>query len=82
MSDHIQVEVRIDDGQPRPAAFTWNGRRFDIYHHGRQWDEGDGHHFLVMTQDRRPFELVHSDVNGSWRLAKSPVDFGGRPAMS
>jgi len=82
MNEVIQVELAEDADQQRPVAFTWDGRRYAVHHHGRQWHEDGEHHFLVMTADRRPFELVHSEALGGWRLRKSPTDFGGRPAAS
>lgn len=79
MDDVIQVEAEDQGGTPRPIAFHWNGRRFDISHHGRSWDEGGEHHYLVMTADLRSFELVFQPSVGQWRLRKSPADFGMRP---
>ncbi|MGA9531182.1 MAG: hypothetical protein WBR18_00540 [Anaerolineales bacterium] len=82
MNELIQVEAEDHDGELRPTAFIWEGRRYAVHHHGRQWNEKGVRHFLVMTADRRPYELVYSEESGQWRLHRSPTELGSHPLTS
>jgi hypothetical protein len=81
MNEPVRVETFERAGARWPQAFHWRGRRYDIEHHGRQWEERDGRHYLVMTVDRRPFELAERRVDGTWRLVRAPSDFDHRPPV-
>lgn len=79
MKEPIAVEARFEaDGTIRPKAFLWQGQRYRIASLGRQWEEGDEHHFLVMTADSRVYELAFLQREAAWRLVRRPQDFGGR----
>ena len=76
MTESIPVEARFEqDGSLRPIAFEWQGRRFEIESHGRQWEESGKHHFLVMVSGDQVFELVYLRQGNQWRLKRSPKDF-------
>jgi hypothetical protein len=82
MNELIHVEAENRGGALRPTAFIWAGQRHIIRDHGRQWDENGERHFLGMTVDQRPYELVYVADVGQWRLRKSPTDLGNRPPAS
>jgi len=77
LNERIEVEARLDnEGRLLPRAFTWRGRRYEIVSHGRHWKVREEFHFLVMAPGDRTFELVHSPEASSWRMRRSPGDFG------
>lgn len=78
MKEPIAVEARFEaDGTIRPKAFLWQGRRYRIASLGRQWEDEDERHFLVMTADNRVYELAFLLQQAAWRLIRRPQDFGG-----
>ena len=73
----LQVEQRVEPGStPRPLAFIWQGTRWVVNSLGRTWDVDGEHHYLLMVQGDRVFELAYSDQEGGWRLVRRPEDFG------
>lgn len=73
----LQVEQHVEPGStPRPVAFIWKGTRWVVNSVGRSWDAEGEHHYLLMVQGDRVFELAHSNEAGSWRLVRRPEDFG------
>ncbi len=76
MSEVIHVEARFgDDGGILPLAFVWKARRFSVLKLGRQWQEGDLRHFLVMTSGAQVFEIDYNEENSGWRMMRSPAEF-------
>ena len=76
MSEVIHVEVRFgDDGEILPLAFVWEERRFSVLSLGRQWQEGDFRHFLVMTSGEQVFSIAYNEETGSWCMGRSPAEF-------
>lgn len=76
MTESIPVEARFEsDGSLQPIAFEWQGQRFEIESHGRQWEEHGMQHFLVMVPRNQVFELVYHKEESLWRLERSPKDF-------
>ncbi len=72
----LQVEQHVEPGStPRPVAFIWKGTRWVVNSVGRSWDADGEHHYLLMVQGDRVFELAYSDGAGSWRLVRRPEDF-------
>ena len=70
----VEVEAeRFRGGRLLPRAFLWLGRRVVIRSWGRDWDEADGRHLLVMAESGRVFELVHRP--GAWALVDRPTIF-------
>lgn len=68
----VAVEARfLPDGKIQPTAFTWRRRHWTVTGLGRQWDETDGRHVLVMTPDGSRFELCLIASQGSWRLLRA-----------
>ncbi len=61
----------LSDGEVRPTAFTWRGRRWSVAGLGRQWDETDGRHVLVVAPDGSRFELCLNSAQGNWRLLRA-----------
>jgi hypothetical protein len=73
----LQVEQRVEPGSmPRPIAFNWQGTRWVVNSVGRTWESDEEHHYLLMVQGDRVFELAYADEAGSWRLVREPGDFG------
>jgi nicotinamide-nucleotide amidase len=82
MIESIPVEARLDpDGSLRPIAFEWRGQRYQIESLGRQWQEVDSHHFLVMTAGDRVFELAYLSGENQWQLRRSPEDFNRKKSV-
>ncbi len=76
MSEVIHLEARFgDDGEILPLVFVWEERRFSVLTLGRQWQEGDLRHFLVMTSGEQVFEIAYNEENGSWCMRRSPAEF-------
>jgi hypothetical protein len=76
MSEIITVEARFEaDGTIRPLAFFWRGARHKVASHGRQWEQGDERHYLVMTPGEQIFELVYQSAESRWKLQREPEDF-------
>lgn len=66
------VEARfLADGEIRPTAFFWRGHRRSVTGLGRQWDEADGRHVLVTTEDGSRYELCLASDRKSWRLLRA-----------
>lgn len=76
MNDPLAVEARFEpDGSIQPVALIRNGKRIELQSVGRQWDEDDGRHILVLSAGKQA-ELVYRAADASWRLRRSPIDFG------
>ncbi len=76
MSESITVEARFEaDGTIRPLAFTHHGVQYQVVSLGRQWEQGDERHFLVMTASEQVYELVYQSREGCWKLQRQPKDF-------
>ncbi len=68
--DTTEVEVRFDaEGGMTLLSFVWHGARRPVTSQGRQWEDADGRHFLVMTTGDRVFELVWNG-QGPWQVLK------------
>ncbi|NIM93456.1 MAG: hypothetical protein GTO18_07075 [Anaerolineales bacterium] len=79
MSNPISVEARFsEDGSILPLKFNWQGQAYTITSHGRQWEENGVLHFLVMAAGDNAFELTYHTDERSWRLQRSPTEFGRR----
>jgi hypothetical protein len=83
MRQAITVEARFEaGGSIRPLTFEWRGRRHVVVSLGRQWDQDNEQHFLVMTPDDRVYELALAPdpprSGGTWWLCRAPE--GGRAA--
>jgi hypothetical protein len=71
-NEAVAVEAQfLPDGEIRPTAFTWRGRRWRIAGLGRQWDEANGRHVLVEATDGSRFELCLTSTQSSWRLLRA-----------
>lgn len=74
---HVNEPTTVDahfeaDGKVRPHRFTWAQEWLDVTDVGRQWDEEDGHHVLVMVASRHTFELLLAQESLSWRVVRAP----------
>ena len=71
VNEPVQVQVHISaEGVPRPLAFAWQGRRYEIASWGRTWAEDGVRCFLVMTATTEIFEL-RLLADGRWILARA-----------
>jgi hypothetical protein len=71
INEPVPVEVRIAaDGTPKPVAFAWEGRRYEIASWGRTWIEEGARCFLVMTPANEIYEL-RLLADGRWMLARA-----------
>jgi hypothetical protein len=83
MNEIINVEIRVQaDGTLQPKAFRWRERRYEISSIGRRWRHEGGEHMLVMAPEGMPFELAYVHADGTWRLLRTPDDFGSRAATA
>jgi hypothetical protein len=72
VNEPVTVEVRIGaEGTPKPLAFAWEGRRYEVADWGRTWIEDGVRCFLVMTPTQEIFE-IHYLPDGRWMLARAP----------
>jgi hypothetical protein len=70
--DPLAVETRLlEGGKLEPTAFQWRGQRWTITGLGREWDEPDGRHMLVLVSDGSRFELCLTSDGSSWRLRRA-----------
>jgi hypothetical protein len=77
VSDPISVEAIFNkDGTIQPKAFEWNNLHFIIESVGRQWEESDTVHILVMANGDQVFELSFNSSSMCWYLIRKPQDFG------
>jgi hypothetical protein len=71
VNDPVSVEVSVSAaGIPRPVAFAWEGRRYQVANHGRTWIEDGVRCYLVMTPAQEIFEL-RLLPDGRWILARA-----------
>jgi len=76
LSDVIHVEARFrEDGEILPLVFVWEDHRFSVLALGRQWQEGQSRHFLVMTSGEQVFEIAYNEEEGNWCMERSPAEF-------
>jgi hypothetical protein len=76
MNEVIAVEARFEiDGAIHPLAFSWRGKRYRVVSLGRQWEEGEARHFLVMTPEEQIYELAYLLEESRWILRRTPKDF-------
>lgn len=77
MKEPISVEAyRNASGDLQPRAFTWRMERYPIHTTGRQWEEGEERHFLVMTPGNKVFEIGYDRDEHRWYLYRHPGHFG------
>lgn len=70
--DAVAVEARfLAGGRVQPIAFIWRGRRWTVTGLGRQWDDADGRHVLVVVPDGSRFELCLTSAPSGWRLLRA-----------
>jgi nicotinamide-nucleotide amidase len=75
VDEPIDVEVQIrPDGQTRPSAFSWQGRRYEITSWGREEDKERAgrslHCLLVQTAGPETWELCREGEGGRWLLGR------------
>jgi hypothetical protein len=71
-NEPVMVEAHLlAGGKVQPTAFNWRGRRWSVAGLGRQWDEADGRHVLVVTSDGSRFELCLATHARDWRLLRA-----------
>jgi hypothetical protein len=82
LNDPIVVDARFEkDGSIRPNAFAWKGLHYKIDSVGRQWEEQDIRHILVMVNGDKVFELSFTPSTLCWHLIRIPDDFGSHQAV-
>lgn len=67
----IEVTTRVDvSGKLIPISFIYQGLFLRVDEIGREWEDTEGRHVLVMvTPGGNVYELVHQQ-NGDWIVAK------------
>jgi hypothetical protein len=75
VNEVVSVEAQLrSDGTPRPQAFVWRGRRFQIVSWGREGaTTRDGiacRYHLVQTPGPESWELCQDTETGGWTLAR------------
>ena len=77
--DAIEVEARFDQqGKITPLRFTWRGQTYPVESTGRQWQEQDEAHILVIVAGDRVLELVFNAGQVRWYLKA----IGGRRSLA
>ena len=75
MNEVVEVEARFEtDGTIHPLAFSWHGKRYRVASLGRQWEQGEARHFLVMAHDEQIYELAYFPEETCWKLQRTPRD--------
>lgn len=72
----VVVELLAGGGRDAlPAAFWWQGRRYDVAGYGRRWLADDAGELwqCLLAQTRRgdTVELRRHDRTGEWQLARA-----------
>jgi hypothetical protein len=71
----IEVTARFsEDGTITPQHFSWNGGRYHVESAGRQWNDDDGQHMLVMVAGGQIYELIFNGSQGRWYITKVKPD--------
>jgi len=75
VNEPVSVEVQLShDGKPRPLAFVWRGRRFQVDSWGRESTETrDGraaYCCLVQTASLETWELCQDTETMQWTLVR------------
>ncbi|HSJ53571.1 MAG TPA: CinA family protein [Anaerolineae bacterium] len=75
LDEPVSVEVHVrPGGKSRPAAFSWQGRRYEITSWGREEDREQAgralHCLLVQTAGPETWELCHEAEGGRWLVAR------------
>jgi hypothetical protein len=75
IDEPVSVEAQLrPDGTPRPLAFLWRGRRFQIESWGRESAETRGdrevHCHLVQTAGSETWELCQDKETAQWLLTR------------
>ena len=66
----IEVTAHFDlTGKATPLRFTWKKTIYLIESTGRQWQDEQGQHFMVMVTGGRLFELLFVCSTRCWYLA-------------
>lgn len=65
----IEVVARFDlEGWIIPERFTWRGSGYRVASIGRQWQDDQGRHILVMDPGERVFEITFVPQECRWYL--------------
>jgi hypothetical protein len=68
----VAVEAHLlPSGQLQPTAFIWRSRYWRVVGLGREWEDKDGRHILVITSDMSRFELCLTSGQSSWRMLRA-----------
>lgn len=68
----VRVEADyLPDGRIQPTAFSWRGQHRKVVGLGRQWEEADGRHMLIIVPDGSRFELCLASDQSGWRLRRA-----------
>jgi hypothetical protein len=72
--DPIEVTARFaTDGRVYPQRISWQGSDYLVESVGRNWQDQEGQHFLVMVPDERVLELIFQPEPGLWFLKSLPA---------
>lgn len=67
----IEVTAHFNqNGKATPLRFTWKGSTYLIESTGRQWQDEQGQHFMVMVVGERLFELLFVCDTHCWYLLR------------
>ncbi len=71
--ESVQVQARWKrSGGFEPIRFLWQGKNYRVETTGRDWEDEQGFHVLVMIQGGQVFELV---------FQLNPARWVGRPVL-
>jgi len=69
---NIRVECRSEyQYAQRPIAIHWEGQRLVVAEVLNEWQQPDGKHFRLLTDDGRVFELTYLPARDSWEAHPS-----------
>ena len=72
MMEPIEVTAHFDQsGKATPLRFAWKKSTYLVESTGRQWQDEQGQHFMVMVMGGRLFELLFVCETHCWYLART-----------
>jgi len=70
----IDLQVKyLPDGKMIPVQFTCQDQTFLVTDIGRNWQDEQGTHILVLTGQGTASELILSSKDAAWYIKQKPI---------